>query len=160
MPGDVAIDVLGERGGVDDVAADRENFAMTELPLRAGSSLPLDSGTQLAYQRTYLAYERTQMAWIRTALALISFGFTIAKVFEMLRDKAGGTGPQMTPRAIGILMIGIGLIALTLSTIQHSRAVRDLRVACPDLPRSLSWITATLIALLGLMALLGAIFRE
>jgi putative membrane protein len=132
---------------------------MSEMPPRSQSTLPLDPGTQLAYQRTYLAHERTQMAWIRTALALISFGFTIAEVFKMLRDKAGGTGPKMTPQAIGIVMISVGLIALAVSTVQHSQAVRRLRVACPDLPRSLSWITALLIAVLGLMALMGAIFR-
>jgi putative membrane protein len=119
----------------------------------------LDTGTQLAYERTYLAHQNTQMAWIRTALALISFGFTIAKVFEMLRNKSGGAGPQITPRQVGILMISIGLIALVLSTMQHLYAMRRLRGACPDLPRSLSWITAALIALLGLMALMGAIFR-
>ncbi len=121
--------------------------------------MPLDTRTLLAYERTYLALQNTQMAWIRTALALISFGFTIAKVFEMLRDASGGAGPQMAPRDMGILMISIGLIALILSTVQHTYAMRRLRAACPELPRSLSWITAVLIALLGLMALTGAIFR-
>jgi putative membrane protein len=132
---------------------------MSETPAGSRPSSPLDPRTQLAYQRTFLAHERTQMAWIRTALALISFGFTIAEVFELLRDKAGDAGPKMAPRAIGIVMISIGLIALSVSTAQHSRAVRRLRFACPDLPRSLSWGTALLIAMLGLLALLGAIFR-
>lgn len=122
--------------------------------------MPVDTGTQLAYERTYLAHERTQMAWIRTGLALISFGFTIAKVFELLRERAGGAGPQVVPQAVGILMIAIGLVALLLSTVQHLHAVRRLRGACPNLPRSLSWVTALLIALLGFVALMGAIFRE
>jgi putative membrane protein len=42
---------------------------------------PLDTSTRLAYERTYLVYERTLMGWVRTAISLISFGFTIAKVF-------------------------------------------------------------------------------
>ena len=121
--------------------------------------MPLESGIHLAYERTYLAHERTQMAWIRTALALISFGFTIARVFEMLRDKIGEIGSQMAPRDVGILMISVGLVALVLSSMQHMRAVRRLRGACPDLPKSLSWVTATLIALLGLVALASAIFN-
>ena len=124
-----------------------------------GVAAPVDSGLHLAYERTYLAHERTQMAWIRTALALISFGFTIAKVFEMLHAKAAGSGPRLEPRHVGILMISIGLVALVLSTVQHMHAVRRLRVACPDLPKSLSWVTAMLIALLGLVALAGALVR-
>ena len=57
------------------------------------SADPPDTGTSLAFERTYLAHERTQMAWIRTALALISFGFTIAKFFEYLEDKQVGVAP-------------------------------------------------------------------
>ena len=122
-------------------------------PQRAEPALALDAGTRLAYERTYLAHERTQMAWIRTALALISFGFTIAKIFEMLRAKGGGDATKMTPRTVGILMIGVGLLALAMSTVQHWQAMRRLQAACPDLPRSLSWIAASLIALLGVAAL-------
>jgi putative membrane protein len=128
-------------------------------PQRAKLALALDVGTQLAYERTYLAHERTQMAWIRTALVLISFGFTIAKVFEMLHAKSGGYTPTLTPHAIGVLMIGIGLLALGISTIQHWLAVRGLRAACPALPQSLSWITAALMAMLGLLALTNAIIN-
>ena len=122
--------------------------------------MPMDTGTQLAYERTYLAHERTQMAWIRTALALISFGFTIAKVFEMLHEKAVGAGPLLAPQEVGILMIAIGLIALVLATVQHQHAERRLRIACPNLPRSISWITAVLIAALGVLALMGAVYRS
>ena len=132
---------------------------MTNAPQGAGAAVSLDTGTRLAYERTYLAHERTQMAWIRTALALISFGFTIAKVFELLREKAPAASPRLEPRTVGILMIGIGLVALVLSTIQHMQAVRRMQAACPDLPRSLSWVTASLIALLGLAALTSALIR-
>ena len=123
----------------------------------------MDAGTRLAYERTFLAHERTQLAWLRTALALISFGFTIAKVFEMLRDKPGDVGvaaPLMAPRTVGSLMISIGLAALVLASVQHQYALRRLRAACPDLPRSLAWITASLIALFGLAALASSLFRS
>ncbi|MGH8863371.1 MAG: YidH family protein [Burkholderiales bacterium] len=109
--------------------------------------------------RTFLAHERTRMAWIRTALALISFGFGIAKFFEYLREEKGEHGPLLGPRAVGILMIGIGLVALTLSNLQHWRALRTLHAECPGLPKSLSWITAMLLAVLGLLALFGAVIR-
>jgi putative membrane protein len=64
---------------------------MNEEPTHKQSMAPLDSSTRLAYERTYLAHERTLMGWVRTAIALISFGFTIAKVFEYLREK-GASG--------------------------------------------------------------------
>jgi Domain of unknown function (DUF202) len=45
-------------------------------------TLLAEQRTEYAAQRTYLAAERTLMAWIRTSLSMISFGFTIVKVFE------------------------------------------------------------------------------
>lgn len=129
-------------------------------PARADSAADRpNEGTVLAYERTYLAHERTQMAWMRTALSLISFGFTIAKFFEYLDQKQAGAAPEMAPRAVGVLMISIGLVALALSTLQHWRALRTLRAKHPGLPRSLSWVTAVLLALLGLFALAGALIR-
>ena len=121
---------------------------------------PPNTGTSLAFERTYLAHERTQMAWMRTALSLISFGFTIAKFFEFLEGKRVGAAPAMEPRTVGVLMIAIGLVALALSTLQHWRALRTLRARYPELPKSLSWVTATLLALLGLAALAGAMIRS
>jgi putative membrane protein len=48
------------------------------------TSLP--DATQLAVERTTLAHERTLMAWVRTSVSLISFGFTIYKFFQYLRE--------------------------------------------------------------------------
>ena len=120
----------------------------------------LDTGTRLAFERTYLAHERTQMAWVRTALSLISFGFAIAKFFEFLHEKQGEKGPLMSPRTVGILMISIGLVALALASLQHRRALRALREQCPDLPASVAGVTAVLLASLGILALIGAVLRS
>lgn len=119
-----------------------------------------DTGTRLAYERTWLAHERTQMAWVRTALSLISFGFTIAKFFEYLHDKQGDKAPLLGAKTVGILMISAGLVALALSTAQHWQAMQIMRARCPGLPRSLSGISAAFIAVLGILALLGAIQRN
>ena len=128
----------------------------------AGNTIArLDVSTKLAYERTYLAHEGTQMGWVRTALALISFGFTIAKFFEFLHEKRGeARAPLMAPPTVGILMIAIGLIALLLASLQHRRSPKALRDRCPDLPASLAGVTAVLIALLGILALVGAILRQ
>src|SRR5689334_19149367 len=45
-----------------------------------------DDPTALAVTRTFAALDRTLMAWVRTATALMSFGFTIYKFFQQLRQ--------------------------------------------------------------------------
>jgi putative membrane protein len=120
----------------------------------------LNANTRLAYERTFLAHERTQLGWIRTALSLISFGFAIAKFFEALREQHRAKEPLLAPRSVGILMISIGLLSLVLSDFQHRRARKAMRKEYPDLPTSVAGITGAFIALLGILALLGALFRE
>jgi inner membrane protein YidH len=118
-----------------------------------------DPRVQLAFERTFLAYERTRIAWVRTALALISFGFVIAKFFQYLREKQGETTTVLSPRAIGLLMITIGLAGLILADWQERRALKALRERCPELPKSISGVMAVLITLFGVLALIGALLR-
>ena len=54
-------------------------------------------------------------------------------------------------------MIGIGLVALTGSFVQHGRALRRLRAECPGLPVSLSRLTSGLLLVLGALAAVGAL---
>ena len=119
-----------------------------------------DTGTRLAYERTWLAHERTQMAWVRTALSLISFGFTISKFFEYLHEKQAESAPPIGAKTVGIVMISSGLVALALATAQHRQALKIMRAGWPGMPRSLAGVIAALIAVLGLLALFGAIFRS
>ena len=133
---------------------------MNDEPAHKQSMPPLDTSSRLAYERTYLAHERTLMGWVRTALALISFGFTIAKVFEYLREKQGEKATLLGPRAVGMIMIAIGLVALALASVQHRRASKILHEHCPDLPPSLAGVFAAFIALLGILAFLSAILRQ
>jgi putative membrane protein len=118
-----------------------------------------DPRVQLAYERTFLAYERTRIAWVRTALALISFGFAIAKVLQYLREKEGETATLLSPRGVGLVMIAIGLLSLILADRQERRALKSLRERCPELPAPVGGIVAVLVALLGVLALIGAIVR-
>ena len=118
-----------------------------------------DPRVQLAFERTFLAYERTRIAWVRTALALISFGFVIAKFFQYLREKQGETATVLSPRAVGLVMITIGLVGLILANWQERRALKPLRERCPELPTPIAGVIAVLIALPGVLALIGAILR-
>ena len=131
---------------------------MSAEPIQEKAAVRLDTSTRLAYERTYLAHERTQMAWLRTCLSFISFGFTISKFFEFLQQR-GAAEPLLNARAVGIVMIAIGMVALALAFVQHLRLLRTLRARCPDLPFSLAGLTAVLLASLGILALLGAVLR-
>src|SRR5688500_882686 len=87
---------------------------------------PMPIQTALSYERTVLSYETTMMAWIRTSTSLISFGFTIYKVLEDLQRR----DPQprlLTPRIVGLMMIGFGFLSLLLAQIQHNQAIKKLK---------------------------------
>jgi len=132
---------------------------MHDEAIHKPSATQPDPRVQLAFERTFLAYERTRIAWVRTALALISFGFVIAKFFQYLREKQGETATALSPRAIGLVMITIGLVGLILANWQERRALKALRERCPELPQSISGVMAVLIALFGVLALVGALLR-
>jgi len=121
------------------------------------AKIHLDTGTRLAYERTFLAHERTQMAWVRTSLALISFGFGIAKFFQYLHETQGERAPLMGPRTVGMLMISVGLVALVFANAQHRRDLSALRAECPGLPHSTAGAIAAVIMVLGILAFASAL---
>ena len=87
-----------------------------------------DERTGLAVDRTRLAHERTLMAWVRTATSLISFGFTVYKFFQYMREGQPTTiHPLLSPRLFGLMMIGLGLTALILATIEHRHQMQLLQ---------------------------------
>lgn len=123
-------------------------------------SVPVPDATRLAVERTRLAYERTLMAWTRTATSLISFGFTIYKFFQYLRQEEQITDTGLLgPREFGLLMIAIGLTALAFATIEHRRNMNQLRASYGPEPYSLAAIVSGLIAVLGVVGLLAVLFR-
>src|SRR6188508_3275916 len=104
----------------------------------------LDSSTRLAVDRTRLAYERTLMAWVRTATSLISFGFTIYKFFqfELKGQPPANAELLIGARGFALIMIGTGLIALLLSTLEHRRSMRTMRADFGHIPPSTAAIVA------------------
>jgi inner membrane protein YidH len=127
---------------------------MTTTPAK-----PLDLSTRLALDRTRLAHERTLMAWVRTAVSLISFGFTIYKFFEFEAGRAGPAGRHLlTPREFAMIMIGTGLVALALSTIDHRRYMKHIRSEYEAAPRSLTLVVAAIVSVMGLLAFFATLF--
>ena len=128
------------------------------------TSPSLPDATKLAVDRTRLAHERTLMAWVRTSTSLISFGFTIYKFFQYLQEKDQGAAHAtlIGPRGFALLMIGIGLTALVLATVEHRRSLRALRAEYGGgvVPYSLATFIGALIGLLGFLGLLAVAFRQ
>jgi putative membrane protein len=122
----------------------------------------LNPQTKLSIERTYLAHERTLMAWVRTSTSLISFGFTIYKFFEYLRESP--TAPQrglVGPRAFALMMITIGLVALVLATIGHRRSLAAMRVQYGvPVPHSLATTVSLMVGVFGLFLLVAALFHQ
>jgi len=115
------------------------------------------TSNQMAADRTWMAQERTLMAWIRTATSMISFGFTIYKFFE---GRPPNPHALLTSRDFAILMIGFGLIALTLATIQHAIEIRSIADLTSRKRRSIALVLSILLAALGTIAFVSAILRE
>ena len=118
--------------------------------------------TDLALLRTIVASERTLMAWIRTSLSMIGFGFTIYKFFQYLPSEiaAGNVRRPNAPRNLGLTLIALGTLALSAATWQHWHFLKE--IGAPQRPRvwSLSFIVATLVVMIGLIAFYGVLLRS
>jgi putative membrane protein len=122
----------------------------------------LPDATELALDRTHLAHERTLMAWVRTAVSLISFGFTIYKFFQYMREQQPGAPVRRLfgPREFALIMIALGVVSLLLATLQNWQSRNRLKRRYHELPNSLATVIAVLISLLGILALVAVIFRQ
>jgi putative membrane protein len=124
-----------------------------------------DAPSKLALDRTRLAYDRTMLAWVRTATSLISFGFSIQQFFRIAQPDGRQSGNLIRPHQFGLLMIAIGLLALLLAALEHRSSLQALRLDYPvteqyqKIAPSRAAILAALIAILGLLALIDAIFH-
>jgi inner membrane protein YidH len=114
-----------------------------------------DERTGLAVTRTIVALDRTLMAWIRTATSLISFGFTIYKFFEAQeRQGAPDRTHLLTPRGVGLVMIGLGVGGLILAIIEYRQQTEMLHqkfAAYGPYHRSIAAGIGTTIAGLGIV---------
>lgn len=122
---------------------------------------PAPDQMSLALDRTFLAHERTLMAWVRTAASLITFGFTLFKFFQYLKEHEPGSVEQhvLGARTFGMVMIVIGVVTLALATLQHRVNMNRLRAQYPAAPFSLALLLAALISGLGILALVGTFYR-
>jgi putative membrane protein len=118
-----------------------------------------DPNTQLALRRNFLATERTLMAWIRTSISMIGFGFTLAKLFQSLAESnvliRGPAGNVWTAVGVGLVLVSLGTAALVVAVFDHYRELKQLRAAGLPARFSLTTAVASVLAILGMMALLS-----
>lgn len=123
-------------------------------------TLPANLTTRLALQRTRVAYDRTMMAWIRTATSLITFGFGVYKFFQLELKVAGRENQRIGVREFALLLVGAGIAAMILGSLDHWRNMQDLRKEDPTLPRSQAGVLAGVIMSLGFFALIVVVLRR
>ena len=118
----------------------------------------LDRSTWLAFDRTRVAYERTMLAWVRTATSLITFGFSVYKLFQIVREEDRAQH-LIGARQFGFVLVSIGLASLALATIEYRQNIRSLEAQYERKSRSLAVIVAGLVSILGIFAIGLMIFR-
>jgi inner membrane protein YidH len=143
----------------------------------ASPDLKLDANTELSarrtgmsFQRTRMSADRTLMSVIRTSLSLIGFGFTIAQVFEKLRDQ-DVIKRAAAPRNFGLALVALGIVMLVLGIGYHVQFMLGLRRLRESMraeglvhgetvfPLSLTLVTALVLLLIGVAAIVSMAFR-
>ncbi len=126
--------------------------------------------TGMSFQRTRMSAERTLMSVIRTSLSLIGFGFTIYQVFEKLRD-AGTITHTRAPLNFGLTLVVLGILMLTIGIIYHVQFMLGLRhernamqadgliYGQSTFPPSVTLITALILLVVGLFAIVSMLFQ-
>jgi putative membrane protein len=126
--------------------------------------------TGMSFQRTRMSADRTLMSVIRTSLSLIGFGFTIFQFFEKLKE-AGTLTHAAAPRNFGIALVLLGILMLIGGIIYHLQfmlGLRETRKAMTvdglihgesHFPVSLTLITAVILLLVGVAAIVSMVFQ-
>jgi putative membrane protein len=126
--------------------------------------------TGMSFQRTRMSADRTLMSVIRTSLSLISFGFTIYQVFEKLRE-AGTIAHAAAPRNFGVALVLLGIAMLVIGIVYHVQFMLGLRHEREAMkaaglvhgeshfPVSLTLITAVVLLVIGVVAIVSMIFQ-
>lgn len=132
---------------------------MNPLSQRSANELAADR-TTMAITRTIMAADRSLMAWVRTGLSMITFGFTIYKILQGVEATEGAAVLQHSPRAAGLLLIGLGTASIVMGTLEYWMRVRQARTRIPLPTWRPSFIIAVIMSGVGLFLFLGIVARS
>lgn len=114
-----------------------------------------DDATKLAVERTRVAYERTMLAWVRTATSLITFGFGISKLNDVVHPAGEARHFIIDSREFGLVLVSVGILSLVLAVFENRNNIKSLGKQYAGRQRSTAVAVAALIAGLGVAALLA-----
>jgi putative membrane protein len=143
----------------------------------ASPDLKFDTNTELAarrtgmsFQRTRMSADRTLMSVVRTSLSLIGFGFTIFQFFQRLREQDVIT-KAAAARNFGVALVALGILMLIFGILYHIQFMLGLRHLRESMrkdgllhgesvfPVSLTLITALVLLIIGLGAIVSMVFQ-
>ena len=125
--------------------------------------------TGMSFQRTRMSADRTLMSVIRTSLSLIGFGFSIHQVFDELAVAGVIRGGVHSARRFGVSLIALGIALLVMGILYHVQFMTGLRRVRGEMkaaglvhaesvfPPSLTLITAVVLLLIGIVAILSIV---
>ena len=103
------------------------------------------------------------MAWIRTALSMISFGFTIGKLGQVLQDVEVrgflGRFHDVSVESIAYFLVVLGTLALLGATVQHWLEVREFRAMGLCRRISIAFVVSVLLTVVGGFALSSLVLK-
>jgi putative membrane protein len=126
--------------------------------------------TGMSFQRTRMSADRTLMSVLRTSLSLIGFGFTIFQFFQKLRQ-TGTLASDSAPLNFGLALVFLGVAMLTIGIIYHVWFMLGLRDTRQNMvsrglvhgessfPPSLTLITAAVLLVIGVTAIVSMVFN-
>lgn len=125
--------------------------------------------TGMSIQRTRMSADRTLMSIIRTSLSLIGFGFTIHQAFKKAIESGVITSAD-SARNFGLSLLVLGVVLLVGGIVRHIQYANDLRRRRGTMigdhlihgdspyPVSITLITAILLLLIGVVAIVSVLF--
>lgn len=123
----------------------------------------LNINTELAKERNRAAAERTLMAWIRTCLSLISFGFGIDRIVEVIAriQMSANVNPVRLSRLLGLAFIAVGTCAMVAAAIEHHQELRHIQREdyFYRSRTSLGFFVASSLVVIGSIAFFGILLR-
>ncbi len=111
--------------------------------------------------RTAFSADQTLMSWIRTSLSLFTFGFSITQFFQYLEKRENIEQLSASPRMFGILLVGVGILVLTLAIAEHLWRINGLKKqGLPSDSKSFLPIgSASALLIIGIMALISILLN-
>jgi len=88
--------------------------------------------SKIRNRRVHMANERTFLAWIRTSIAIMAFGFVVEKFSLFVKQLGYYFGKEVSPppqdysSAVGITLVGLGLVMGLLAFIRYKTLERQI----------------------------------